>query len=168
MFESKASRGLKTERTRQYVSISICSDIRRGFETTAKYPLTQGEYTMSRKKGKAVSFDAMVKFFMQRYNIPTKKDVDRLIAKLDRLENLIKTTLTGPAIQLKGQPGQRQPNVTAVDVVFDLIKRSREGLGFADIQAKTGFGDKKIRNIIFRLNKIGKIKRKQRGTYTAV
>jgi DNA-binding transcriptional regulator PaaX len=53
-------------------------------------------------------------------------------------------------------------------VVFDLIKRSREGLGFADIQAKTGFGDKKIRNIIFRLNKIGKIKRKQRGTYIAV
>jgi hypothetical protein len=41
MFESKASRGLKTERTRQYVSISICgttqlSDIRWGFETTSK------------------------------------------------------------------------------------------------------------------------------------
>jgi hypothetical protein len=38
MFESKASRGLKTERTRQYVSISIhgttqLSDIRWGFET---------------------------------------------------------------------------------------------------------------------------------------
>lgn len=122
---------------------------------------------MSRKKGKAVSFDAMVKFFMQHYSIPTKKDVDRLMAKLDRLENLIKTTQTGPAIQLKGQPGQRQPNVTAVDAVFDLIRRSREGMGFADIQVKTGFGDKKIRNIIFRLNKIGKIRRKQRGTYVA-
>ena len=39
--------------------------------------------------------------------------------------------------------------------------------GFSDIQAKTGFGDKKIRNIIFRLNKIGKIKRKSRGIYIA-
>ena len=123
---------------------------------------------MSRKKGKAVSFDAMVKFFMQRYNIPTKKDVDRLMAKLDRLENLIKATMTGSVYQLKGQPGQRQQTVTAVDRVFDVIRRSRAGLGFADIQAKTGFGDKKIRNIIFRLNKIGKIKRKQRGTYIAV
>jgi hypothetical protein len=123
---------------------------------------------MSRRKGKGVSFDAMVKFFMQHYDIPTKKDVDRLMAKLDRLENLIRATVTGSVYQLKGQRGQRQPTVTAVDIVFDVIRRSREGLGFADIQAKTGFGDKKIRNIIFRLNKIGKIKRKQRGTYVAV
>ena len=40
MFESKASRELKTERTRQYVSISIrgttqLSDIRWGFKTTS-------------------------------------------------------------------------------------------------------------------------------------
>ena len=40
IFESKASRELKTERTRKYVSISICgttllSDIRWGFETTS-------------------------------------------------------------------------------------------------------------------------------------
>ena len=123
---------------------------------------------MSRKKGKVVSFDAMVKFFMQHYNIPTKKDVDRLMAKLDRLENLMKNSMANSAYQLKGSAGQRQTTVTAVDIVFDLIRRSREGLGFAEIQAKTGFGDKKIRNIIFRLNKIGKIKRKQRGTYVAV
>ena len=49
---------------------------------------------MQKRKGKAVSFDAMVKFFMQNYNIPTKKDVDRLMAKLDRLENLLKATVT--------------------------------------------------------------------------
>ena len=122
---------------------------------------------MSRRKGKAVSFDAMVKFFMQHYDIPTKKDVDRLMAKMDRLETLIKTIMAGPVYQLKGKAGQRQTTITAVDMVFDVIKRSREGMGFAEIQAKTGFGDKKIRNIIFRLNKIGKIKRKSRGIYIA-
>ena len=41
---------------------------------------------MAKKKSKSVSFDAMVKFFMQHYNIPTKKDIDRLAAKIDRLE----------------------------------------------------------------------------------
>jgi hypothetical protein len=97
---------------------------------------------MQKRKGKAVSFDAMVKFFMQNYNIPTKKDV-------------------------RGPAGTRKTAVTAVDVVFDVIKRSHKGLGFADIQAKTGFGDKKIRNTICRLNKIGKIKRKSRGIYVA-
>ena len=43
-----------------------------------------------------------------------------------------------------------------------------QGTDFATIQAKTDFDEKKIRNIIFRLNKIGKIKRKSRGIYIAV
>lgn len=122
---------------------------------------------MQRRKGKAVSFDAMVKFFMQNYNIPTKKDVDRLMAKLDRLENLIIASTASERYPLKESAWKRKTTVTAVDIVFDVIKRSHKGLGFAEIQAKTGFGDKKIRNIIFRLNKIGKIKRKSRGIYIA-
>ena len=122
---------------------------------------------MQKRKGKAVSFDAMVKFFMQNYNIPTKKDVDRLMAKLDRLENLIKTAVPSGRYPLKVPVGTRRTAVTAVDRVFDVIQRSRTGLGFADIQTKTGFGEKKIRNIIFRLNKTGKIKRKSRGIYVA-
>jgi hypothetical protein len=122
---------------------------------------------MPKRKGKPVSFDAMVKFFMQNYNIPTKKDVDRLMAKLDRLENLIKAAMASGGYPVKGQVGPSKTAVSAVDMVFDAIKRSRRGLGFSDIQAKTGFGDKKILNIIFRLNKIGKIKRKSRGIYVA-
>ena len=122
---------------------------------------------MTKRKGKTVSFDAMVKFFMQNYNIPTKKDVDRIMAKLDRLENLVKASMAGGGYPLKGPAGRRKNAVTAVDMVFEAIKRSRRGLGFAGIQAKTGFGDKKIRNIIFRLNKIGKIRRKSRGIYVA-
>ena len=125
------------------------------------------EDPMTRKKGKAVSFDAMVKFFMQNYNIPTKKDVERLMAKLDRLENLIQASLASGRYPLKEPAETSKTAVTAVDIVFDVIKRSRNGVGFADIQAKTGFGDKKIRNIIFRLNKIGKIKRQKRGIYIA-
>ncbi len=122
---------------------------------------------MPTKKGKTISFDAMIKFFMQNYNIPTKKDVDKVMAKLDRLENLINAAMASGGYPVKGHVGPSKTAVTAVDMVFDAIKRSRQGLGFSDIQAKTGFGDKKIRNIIFRLNKTGKIKRKSRGIYMA-
>jgi hypothetical protein len=121
---------------------------------------------MSKRKGKAISFDAMVKFFMQNYNIPTKKDVDKLMAKLDRLETLIKRSAIGP-YNSRAQIGPRKAALSAVDTVLDVIKRSRNGLGFAEIQAKTGFNEKKIRNIIFRLNKTGKITRKSRGIYIA-
>ena len=121
---------------------------------------------MSKRKGKTVSFDAMVKFFMQNYNIPTKSDVDKLMAKLDHLETLIRTSAIGP-YNSRAQIGRRKAALSGVDIVLDVIKRSRTGLGFAEIQAKTAFDEKKIRNIIFRLNKTGKIKRKSRGIYIA-
>jgi hypothetical protein len=121
---------------------------------------------MSKRKGKPVSFDAMVKFFMQHYNIPTKNDVDKLMAKLDHLETLIRTSAIRPH-NSRAQIGRRKSALSAVDIVLDVIKRSRNGLGFAEIQAKTAFDEKKIRNIIFRLNKTGKIKRKSRGIYIA-
>ena len=119
---------------------------------------------MSRRKGKTISFDAMVKFFMQNYDIPTKKDVDKLLARLDRLENLVKQSALG-GNNARTHHARRRTALTAVDIVLDTIKHSRQGLGFAEIQAKTGFDEKKIRNIIFRLNKTGKIKRKSRGIY---
>ena len=121
---------------------------------------------MPKKKGKTISFDAMVKFFMQNYDIPTKKDVDKLMAKLDRLENLLKQSELG-VNNARGSCSRRRTALSAVDIVLDTIKNSRQGLGFTEIQAKTGFDEKKIRNTIFRLNKIGKIKRKRRGIYIA-
>ena len=107
----------------------------------------------------------MVKFFMQNYNIPTKKDVDQLIARLDRLENLIKSSMGSRNANTRIY--RRKTSQTAVGIVLDTIKRSKQGIDFAQIQSKTGFEEKKIRNIIFRLNKTGKIKRKSRGIYIA-
>lgn len=116
---------------------------------------------MARKKGKSVSFDAMVKFFIHHYEIPTKRDVEKLMARLDRIENQLKTS---------GAVGARRASkkgATASDTVLETIKSLKQGAGFADIQAKTGYNEKKLRNIIFRLNKLGKIKRKSRGVYIA-
>ena len=122
---------------------------------------------MTRKKGKSVSFDAMVKFFIQSYNIPTKKDFDKLTARLDRIERLLKSeSPRGRGGATKARSSKGAP-VTALDTVFGIIRRARNGSSFKDIQIKTGYDDKKIRNVIFRLNKMGKIKRKSRGIYIA-
>jgi len=121
---------------------------------------------MPKRKGKAVSFDAMIKFFMQNYHIPTKKDVDHLMARLDRLENMISNLAAGPA-SARSPVMRRKTSLPAVEVVLETISQAKEGIDFKQIQAKTGFGEKKIRNIIFRLNKTGKIKRKSRGMYIA-
>jgi hypothetical protein len=121
---------------------------------------------MTKKRAKPVSFDAMVKFFMNTYNIPTKKDVDRLNARLERIERLIvnaggsRNRRTSTA-----KSTSKQNTTTASDVVLEVIRRYHDGVGFTEIQMQTGFGEKKLRNIIFRLHKLGKIKRKSRGIY---
>lgn len=121
---------------------------------------------MAKKRGKPVSFDAMVKFFMHTYNIPTKQDIDRLNARLDRIERLIVNA--GPTRNRRKNSAKgagKQPALTASDQVLEVVRRYKNGVGFAEIQLQTGYGAKKLRNIIFRLNKTGKIKRKSRGIY---
>lgn len=129
---------------------------------------------MPKKRGKSISFDAMVKFFMQSYGIPTKKDVEKLMARMDRLEELIKDlavsggrsrTVRVNAAKTGAAAGGSAK--TAADNVLDAIKASRNGIGFVDIKAQVGYDDKKLRNIIFRLNKTGKIRRVRRGIYVA-
>jgi len=124
---------------------------------------------MIKKKGKAVSFDAMVKFFIQYYDLPTKTDIDKLVERIDRLEMLMRDIATGDpsgrrAARRRRTTGSRQ-TVTAADTVYDAMQTFKNGADLADIQAKTGFGEKKLRNIIYRLHKLGRIQRLSRGVY---
>ncbi|MBR9986079.1 MAG: hypothetical protein KFF68_09225 [Desulfosarcina sp.] len=121
---------------------------------------------MTKRKGKPVSFDAMVKFFMHNYNIPTKRDIDGLNDRLDRLEKLIKAM--APRSQRSAAKNHDAPPANATETVLELIRRSKNGIGIANVREQTGYDDKKLRNIIFRLNKIEKIMRVSRGIYKAV
>jgi len=127
---------------------------------------------MTRKKGKSVSFDAMVKFFMQHYGIPTRMDIEKLIVRLDRLEKLIKTSNASakrrraPAESKTVKKGGKSA-ATAAQQVLSAIRKMKNGAGLKEIRAKTGFDEKKIRNILYRLHHLQKIKRKSRGIYIA-
>jgi len=55
--------------------------------------------------------------------------------------------------------------VTATEQVLKIIRRSKKGVNVSSIKTKTGFDDKKVRNIIFRTTKEGKIKKAGRGIY---
>lgn len=123
---------------------------------------------MAKKKGKSPSFDAMVKFFMSSYNIPTKRDIEGLTARLDRIERLLMAMGTVKKRSSDGRASEKAPIATASDVVLDIIRRYEDGVGFAEIRLQTGYGEKKLRNILFRLNKTGKIQRKSRGIYIKV
>jgi hypothetical protein len=120
---------------------------------------------MPKKKGKSVSFDAMVKFFMHSYHIPTKRDIEGIVARLERIERLLLT----PGSARRRPAGVKDPDKqnaeTASSTVLAIIRRYPDGVGFSEIQVQSGFDEKKLRNILFRLHKLDKIKRKRRGVY---
>ena len=62
--------------------------------------------------------------------------------------------------------GKKSESASASDKVFDIINRSKKGVGTAVIIEKTGYDRKKVANIIYRLKKQGKIKSEQKGVYT--
>ena len=130
-----------------------------------------------KKRGKSPSLDLIMRFVLQRYNIPTKQDIDKLIKKLDRLEVALKANrVTGAGAKkagaVKGAEKKKKARrgrakMTATEKILSIIKRSAHGADIAALKAKTGFEDKKIRNIVFRLTKQGTIKRAGRGVYAA-
>ncbi len=127
---------------------------------------------MIRGKHKAVTFDAMVKFFLHQYDIPTKKDIEKLYTRMDRLEKLIRSSQSELSRRGQGKAGasaakKGKSTLTASDVVYGIIKRSKKGLKISDIKLKTEFEDKKLRNILFRLHSLDRIKRLSRGKYTS-
>ncbi len=101
---------------------------------------------MTRKKSKPISFDAMVKFFLQHYKIPTKKDIDRLEKRITQLEKLIRSTAAaGQARSAAVSNRSSRSAATAMDTVYNVIKRARNGASFKYIQTKTGFFCHQIR-----------------------
>ena len=55
--------------------------------------------------------------------------------------------------------------MTVLDIVFDIIKRSKNGITIAKIQEKINLGDRQLSNALYKLSKKGKILSKIRGVY---
>ncbi len=100
----------------------------------------------------------------------------KIYAILKKLEGLEKTkpakkspkkqakkTASKKAVKKSTQKKAAAP--TASDTILKLIGRYKKGLNTAALIKKTGFNTKKIRNIVFRLRKQGKIKSPKKGIY---
>ena len=128
-----------------------------------------------KKKAKSYSFDAVIRFFLQQYNIATKQDIEKLGKQIERLEDAVragkstgrraKKSAPAGGTAKKGPARRGRAKMNATQKVLSVMGRSSQGVDVAQLKAKTGFEDKKIRNIIFRLSKQGVIKRAGRGVY---
>jgi len=112
-----------------------------------------------------------------------KKDLTAIGQKLDNLikavEKSEKTTVTKASKPkaVKATPAKKAPKapakkkavqVTATDQVLKIINRLKKGADTATLMKKTGFDQKKVRNILNRTFKQGRIKRVDKGVYVGV
>lgn len=65
----------------------------------------------------------------------------------------------------KKTPAKKAAKVTAADRVLKVINRTKKGIDTSGLMKKTGFDNKKVANIIFKLKKQGKIKNPEKGIY---
>jgi len=76
--------------------------------------------------------------------------------------------LTGKAgkkvTKKKISPRTKKPK-TPFETVVGIVRKSRKGVTVAAIREKTGFGETRVRNAIYRARQQGKIKNKERGVY---
>ena len=98
-----------------------------------------------------------------------KLKVDKLITAVEKSET--KPTRESKSKTVKAQLAKKAPatkkavTVTATDQVLKIINRSKNGVNTATLMKKTGFDQKKVRNILNRTFKQGKIKRVDKGLY---
>ncbi len=102
------------------------------------------------------------------------KKVDRIVVAVGKLEKP-KATKKPKAKSVEAKTVKKTPVkkaavknaalVTAVDTVLAIINRSKKGVGTAILMGKTGYNQKKIANLVYKLTKQGKIKSVEKGVY---
>lgn len=70
----------------------------------------------------------------------------------------VKKTAAKKASKKSAQP-------TAADTVYKAIARLKKGADMAALKQKTGYDNKKIQNIVYKLKKQGRIKSQGKGVY---
>ncbi len=66
---------------------------------------------------------------------------------------------------LKKSVSNKAKTPTAVDTVLAIINKSKKGVNTATLMEKTGYDQKKIANLVYKLKKQGKIKSVKKGVY---
>lgn len=111
--------------------------------------------------------------------MPTRSEFDRLTKRVQALEKALKPRKKATKVAARAKAGKKaatkkkrvskaKPQMTSPEKVLRVMRKYRTGVDVATLKARTGLEDKKIRNVLFRLGKQGKIKRAGRGVYKAM
>ena len=99
------------------------------------------------------------------------KDLKKLTQKTNKMVKQLEKPDKAQAAKkpkakaVKKAIAKKVTTVSASGTVLAIVKRSRKGVDTVALRKKTGFEGRKIRDIIYRLKKQGKIKTEGKGLY---
>jgi len=98
------------------------------------------------------------------------KQTEKMAAALEKAEKpkatSVKTMAKAKAVTKKAPV--KADKKTDTDKLLAIINRSKKGINTATLMKKTGFDQKKVRNMLNRTYKQGKITRVEKGIYVGV
>lgn len=104
---------------------------------------------------------------VQKKEVKPAKPKAKTKAKTAAKKASAKAVKKAPAKAAKKSPAKAAKK-TDTDKVLGIINRSKKGVDTATLMKKTGFDQKKVRNILHRTFKQGKITRAEKGIYVGV
>lgn len=94
------------------------------------------------------------------------KDLEKMSRRIKKLTASIpKGKSKAPKASMFKPVAPKKGKKSGTQAVLDMIKKSKTGIAAGSLIKKTGFEDKKIRNILFEAWKDGRIERVGRGVY---
>ena len=90
---------------------------------------------------------------------------EKMTKRLEKFEKKAQVAKKPKAKAAKKTVAKKPARVSAGGTVLAIVKRSRKGVDSTGLEKKTGFKGRKIRDIIYRLKKQGKIKSVGKGLY---
>jgi putative endonuclease len=170
LIEHNSGKGAKYTRSRRPVDlVGIGPQMSKSEALKLEYrikrlPSDQKIFELTRKENKMTVTKRDLQS-LQRQIKALEKKMEKLIAAAERDE---KPNAAKKAPAKKAPVRQKLMQPTATDQVLNIIKRSKKGVNAATLMTKTGFDLKKVRNILQRTYKQGKIKRVEKGIYVGV
>ena len=107
--------------------------------------------------------ELLLKHFLKNVlQVPSRQELDALHHRIQRLEKEVSKRFAKKGAAKSGQPTRKMSNL---DLILNVIPDEPGEVNIKTIKKASGLEDKQVRNCVFRLERLGKIKRVRRGFY---
>ena len=97
--------------------------------------------------------------------VTLSKQVEKISKQIDKLQPSKTKVFAKKGKTSSSKKVVSGKQMTVIDSVFEVVKRSRKGATIAKLKEKTGFDSRQLSNAIYKLSKRGLIESKTRGVY---